>query len=382
MLRPNTVMMGFPSDYTSMSADSKGDYVAVMRDAAVAGKTLLVCKGSESFPDNTQRMTGFIDIWCVLSQPRRARKRCVQGTSRGSELPFNSGEELGDCWLPRGWDTGLVVHLMPPAVATQLNARTHSTHSTHALIRRGVSDRWVFDILPARGLLLLIPYLLRHSKVWAQTQMRLFVVTGYEEDTNDLTTTLSSMMKAAGMKASVHVVQMDAQDAPRYTHVTPNGVYQKLHQQVRSEPSLLHGKLRITSRLPWRSGAQARLTSGHQPWVDAAHSPALCSRPRFRLPVCPSRRLRTTCLKLVLNVKRSPLAGARLGAAGVLAQRRHRQGNGGEPAQSEEPGRRGCGGGARRRQPGDGGREREEHRARRGEAVERGGGDEDEPQRG
>jgi len=108
----------------------------------VAGKTLMICKGQDSFPTNSERMTGFIDVW------------------------------------------------------------------------------WVFDILPARGLLLLIPYLLRYSKVWKDTQMRLFVVTGYEEDTNDLTTTLTSMMKAAGMKAQVHVVQMQAEDAPRYTHLT------------------------------------------------------------------------------------------------------------------------------------------------------------------
>jgi potassium/chloride transporter 4/5/6 len=70
-----------------MSDESKRAYCAVMRDAEVAGKTLVICKGQDSFPTNTERMTGFIDVW------------------------------------------------------------------------------WVFDILPARGLLLLIPYLLRHSKV-------------------------------------------------------------------------------------------------------------------------------------------------------------------------------------------------------------------------
>lgn len=61
--------------------------------------------------------------------------------------------------------------------------------------------------------------------MWKDTQMRLFVVTGYEEDTNDLTTTLTSMMKAAGMKAQVHVVQMQAEDAPRYTHLTSTDLF-------------------------------------------------------------------------------------------------------------------------------------------------------------
>lgn len=55
--------------------------------------------------------------------------------------------------------------------------------------------------------------------MWAQTQMRLFVVTGFEEDTEDLKKTLTAMMKSAGMKAQVHVVQMQAEDAPRYTHL-------------------------------------------------------------------------------------------------------------------------------------------------------------------
>lgn len=72
-----------------MSDESKTAYCAVMRDAAVAGKTLMICKGQDSFPTNSERMMGFIDVW------------------------------------------------------------------------------WVFDILPARGLLLLIPYLLRYSKVRA-----------------------------------------------------------------------------------------------------------------------------------------------------------------------------------------------------------------------
>jgi len=72
-----------------MSDESKTAYCAVMRDASVAGKTLMICKGQDSFPTNSERMTGFIDVW------------------------------------------------------------------------------WVFDILPARGLLLLIPYLLRYSKVRA-----------------------------------------------------------------------------------------------------------------------------------------------------------------------------------------------------------------------
>ena len=84
---------------------------------------------------------------------------------------------------------------------------------------RYVDVWWVFDILPARGLLILIPYLLQQSKVWKGTRMRLFVVTDYEEKHTEPQVTLEARLKAAGIKALVYVLQMDAKDAPRYTHM-------------------------------------------------------------------------------------------------------------------------------------------------------------------
>ena len=43
VLRPNTVMMGFPSDLDSMSDHAKKDYISIWKDVAVSGKTLMVC---------------------------------------------------------------------------------------------------------------------------------------------------------------------------------------------------------------------------------------------------------------------------------------------------------------------------------------------------
>jgi len=141
VLRPNTVMMGFPipEKLASMSQTSKDDLVRTWKAAQIGEKTLMLCKGSRDFPDNSERLSGYLDVW------------------------------------------------------------------------------WVFDILPARGMLLIIPYLLQQSKVWRGTTLRLFVVTGYGEDVSVLTKTLQDMLAAAGLVATVHVIQMDAKDAPRYT---------------------------------------------------------------------------------------------------------------------------------------------------------------------
>jgi len=141
VLRPNTVMMGFPSPekLAAMSDAAKQDYVRTWKAAATANKTLMLCKGTRDFPDSSQRIQGNVDVW------------------------------------------------------------------------------WVFDILPARGMLLIIPYLLMQHKVWKDCLLRLFVVTGYGENVQQLQRTLEDMLMAAGLQASVHVIQMDAKDAPRYT---------------------------------------------------------------------------------------------------------------------------------------------------------------------
>jgi hypothetical protein len=79
--------------------------------------------------------------------------------------------------------------------------------------------------------------------------MRLFVVTGFEEDINDLKATLTGMMKAAGMKAQVHVVQMQAEDAPRYTHlgtpVSNAGDPEEMLSSARLDPSGMRSPLTL-----------------------------------------------------------------------------------------------------------------------------------------
>jgi len=55
--------------------------------------------------------------------------------------------------------------------------------------------------------------------VWKGTKLRLFVVTGHDEVPTELQNTLEAMLKAAGIVAAVHLLQMDARDAPRYTHM-------------------------------------------------------------------------------------------------------------------------------------------------------------------
>mmetsp|Transcript_19745 Transcript_19745/g.27363 ORF Transcript_19745/g.27363 Transcript_19745/m.27363 type:complete len:964 (+) Transcript_19745:202-3093(+) len=142
VLRPNTVMMGFPSDLDNMSEKAKKNYVNIVKDSATAGKTLIVCKGTVDFPDGKEVIvSGTVDVW------------------------------------------------------------------------------WVFDLLPARGLLLLLPYLLQQHRAWRHTKTRLFVVTGYDEPMEQLQSILEDMLTASGLQASVHILQMDASDAPRYTSV-------------------------------------------------------------------------------------------------------------------------------------------------------------------
>jgi len=77
---------------------------------------------------------------------------------------------------------------------------------------------WVFDLLPARGLLLLTPYLLQQHAVWKGTKLRLFVVTGHEDDQDTLRHMLVNMLRSAGLEADVNILQMNEDEAPRFTH--------------------------------------------------------------------------------------------------------------------------------------------------------------------
>jgi len=78
---------------------------------------------------------------------------------------------------------------------------------------------WVFDILPAKGLLLLIPYMLHEHPCWSHCTLRLFVVTGMAENKDLLTKRLTEMLDGAGFDIDICILQMNETDAPRFTHV-------------------------------------------------------------------------------------------------------------------------------------------------------------------
>jgi hypothetical protein len=105
-LRPNTVMLGWPtnipghnaSNEPDMSDEDEKEFCSLLKYVALAKKTLLICKGSADFPSSgpafeqerrravdatvskgklpsfrtmsaqfepTEVMAGFIDVWCV-----------------------------------------------------------------------------------------------------------------------------------------------------------------------------------------------------------------------------------------------------------------------------------------------------------------------------
>jgi potassium/chloride transporter 4/5/6 len=75
---------------------------------------------------------------------------------------------------------------------------------------------WVFDLFPANGLLLLMPFLLQQHKVWKNTTTRLFVVATPETDLDELHALLQGMVDAGGMRVTVEVLHMETVDAPRF----------------------------------------------------------------------------------------------------------------------------------------------------------------------
>mmetsp|Transcript_20607 Transcript_20607/g.60205 ORF Transcript_20607/g.60205 Transcript_20607/m.60205 type:complete len:350 (+) Transcript_20607:107-1156(+) len=139
ILRPNTVMIGWPRQ--RLEDRHAQEYVYLVEHVAMSKKTLLMCKGSEDFPDNHERgIRGYIDVW------------------------------------------------------------------------------WIFDLFPANGLLLLIPYLLQQHRVWKHTTIRLFAVAQPSMDLTVLRRLLEGMMKAGGIVAKVQVLHMDPKKEPRFSH--------------------------------------------------------------------------------------------------------------------------------------------------------------------
>eukprot|EP00239_Pterosperma_sp_CCMP1384_P008309 CAMPEP_0197848340 /NCGR_PEP_ID=MMETSP1438-20131217/8351_1 /TAXON_ID=1461541 /ORGANISM="Pterosperma sp., Strain CCMP1384" /LENGTH=1098 /DNA_ID=CAMNT_0043460527 /DNA_START=508 /DNA_END=3803 /DNA_ORIENTATION=+ len=96
---------------------------------------------------------------------------------------------------------------------------THSGKSV--LICTGVSDFlhtgeytstidvwWLFDLLPAKGLLLLIPYLLMFHKCWKKCEIRLLLATCDPEDQEDMHELLMSLIQKAGLSDKIKEVKI------------------------------------------------------------------------------------------------------------------------------------------------------------------------------
>ena len=86
---------------------------------------------------------------------------------------------------------------------------------------RGRVDVWmVFDLFPAAGLLLLIPFLLLRDDKWKHCELRLIIVSprtdAGKEDDGKLEEAVKSMLKAGGVLAKVLVLRLGEEDAPRF----------------------------------------------------------------------------------------------------------------------------------------------------------------------
>ena len=57
---------------------------------------------------------------------------------------------------------------------------------------------WIFDLFPANGLMLLLPYLLQQHSVWKRTKTRLFAVCAPSTDLEALRKLLTTMISSGG----------------------------------------------------------------------------------------------------------------------------------------------------------------------------------------
>lgn len=60
-LKPNTVMVGWPSTWRQKGSDRI--FLSAVKAVSVAKMALLVPKGTQFFPDTRDKVSGFIDIW-------------------------------------------------------------------------------------------------------------------------------------------------------------------------------------------------------------------------------------------------------------------------------------------------------------------------------
>ena len=105
---------------------------------------------------------------------------------------------------------------------------------------------WVFDLFPANGLLLLIPFLLQQHRVWKNTTTRLFVVALPDTDLDELHALLQGMVDAGGMRVMVEVLHMETDDAPRFAEnakVSLTTTYTHLHVRHMRGCSTTHSRI-------------------------------------------------------------------------------------------------------------------------------------------
>eukprot|EP01135_Chromosphaera_perkinsii_P010877 Nk52_evm4s2273 gene=Nk52_evmTU4s2273 len=64
-LKPNTVLMGWPSNWAN-SLDCAKQFLTTFHRVRVSKKALIVAKGIDNFPESSERMKGHIDIWWIV----------------------------------------------------------------------------------------------------------------------------------------------------------------------------------------------------------------------------------------------------------------------------------------------------------------------------
>lgn len=66
-LKPNTVMVAWPQKWRhSTSRDKHNRFLAVVRSCTAANQALIVPKGLNLWPENNDRLGGYIDIWWII----------------------------------------------------------------------------------------------------------------------------------------------------------------------------------------------------------------------------------------------------------------------------------------------------------------------------
>ncbi|XP_059164423.1 solute carrier family 12 member 5-like [Physella acuta] len=67
-LRPNTIVMGWPSDWIATRClPSYHTFLDTIYNVGVAGNALIVCKNCEGLPVKGERLSGTIDIWWIVN---------------------------------------------------------------------------------------------------------------------------------------------------------------------------------------------------------------------------------------------------------------------------------------------------------------------------